>query len=783
MKVVIAEKPSVAKDIAGVLGATDKNEGYLSGNGWAVTWAFGHLVELADPKEYGYQKWALDELPMIPDKFAYVLKNDAGAKKQFKVIRDLFAQADEIVCATDAGREGEAIFRYIYNYAKCTKPFKRLWISSLTPQAIREGFDSLKEGKDYDALYNSAKARNEADWLVGMNATRALTLSAHSPKPLSVGRVQTPTLALICSRYYENKNFVPKPYFKVRATLNGNERQFFGLCPEQFNDKNEAMTVLDRLAEKIRVSDKQQKEITEKPPLPFDLTSLQVEANKKYKFKAQKTLDVMQRLYEEYKVLTYPRTSSRYLGEDMIQPIKDKIKSLFVLGYGEALSVLNANIETFCFDSSKLSDHHAIIPTFVNLDKVQSLPDAERKIFDLVVRQFLMALLPVCKKSNLQYKFDIDENRFLTASGSTIIIKGWRMLDGGDNAENDEKNDENQALPDLNVGDWCDIIKKEVLECETKRPALLSEATLLKAMETAGKMVDDDELSAAMKDCGLGTPATRAAIIETLFARNYIVAEKNKLTPTELGLSVYNLVKNMEISNPAMTGEWELKLNKMAENNYLPSDFGDEIKEYTNQIIKLFKDCGMEVEVTNAIGKCPICGKEITEGPKGFGCSGYKDGCKFVIWKEIAGKKITAAIAQELLEKGETSLIKGFKSKEGKTFDAVLVLNKEEQKVEFKFQNTAPAEKVSLGKCPICGKDVYEGAKSFSCSGYKDGCKFTVWKEIAGKKITEKEVKHLLEKGQTELIKGFTSKAGKKFDAVLVLKDGKAEFYFPEKIK
>ena len=782
MKVVIAEKPSVAKDIAGVLGATAKNEGYLSGNGWAVTWAFGHLVELADPKEYGYQKWALDELPMIPDKFTYVLKNDAGAKKQFKVIRDLFAQADEIVCATDAGREGEAIFRYIYEQAKCSTPFKRLWISSLTKQAIKEGFDSLKPGHDYDALYRSAKARNEADWLVGMNATRALTLSAKAQKPLSVGRVQTPTLAIICNRFLENKNFKPTPYYKVRANLTGNGKSFFATCPDSFQDKDNAMAVLGKLAEKIAVSDKQKKEVTEKPPLPFDLTALQVEANRRYKFKAQKTLDVMQKLYEEYKMLTYPRTSSRYLGEDMIQPIREKVQSLATLGFGDALAVIGNNMQTFCFDSSKLTDHHAIIPTFENIDKVNDLPDAERKIFDLAVRQFLMALLPVCKKSNLSYKFNIDGEHFLSASGSTIIEQGWRMLANANDAEKDEKNDaedDNQLLPDLQVGDFCDILKKEVLDCETKRPPLLSEATLLKAMETAGKMVDDDELAKAMKDCGLGTPATRAAIIETIFARGYVANEKNKLVPTELGLSVYNLVKNMTISNPSMTGDWESKLNKMAENSYDSEEFEEEIKEYTKKIVETFKNSGMEVEATNEIGKCPVCGKPIIEGQKGFGCSGYKEGCKFVIWKEIAGKKIMPAVVQTLLAKGETDTLKGFKSKDGKPFEAKLKFDAE-HKVVFAFDDKPKEEKTAVGKCPLCGKDVFEGAKSFSCSGYKDGCQFAIWKEISGKKISAAIAKKLLANGETDSLKGFVSKAGKPFDAKLTLNADtkKVEFKF-----
>ena len=409
MKVIIAEKPSVAKDIAAVLNVTQKNDGYIEGNGYQITWAFGHLVGLADPKVYGHEKWSLAALPILPDQFFYELKNDAGARKQFKIIKTLFENCSEIICATDAGREGEAIFRYIYNETKCNKPFKRLWISSLTAQAIKEGFQKLQPGSRYNDLYYSAKARNEADWLVGINATRAVTLSSGATSPLSLGRVQTPTLALICERYKEHTAFKPTPFWKIRVKLEKDGKLFFAYYKEPFTDKLKGENLIGVIGKEVSTMSISKKEKIEKAPLPFDLTSLQSEANRRYKFKAQKTLDLMQKLYEEHKLLTYPRTSSRYLGQDMIEGIQKKIGLLSPLNYSsnynEALKLLSSKIETACFDDTKLSDHHAIIPTFFHLDNVFKLSADLSKIFFLFAQQLFISLLPACKKVLLTYIF------------------------------------------------------------------------------------------------------------------------------------------------------------------------------------------------------------------------------------------------------------------------------------------------------------------------------------------------------------------------------------------
>lgn len=692
MRVIIAEKPSVARDIARVLNITSRQDGYIQGHDTCVTWAFGHLVGLATPEAYGsYKTWRIADLPIFPNEFIYILSENPTAKKQFNIIKQLFSKADEIICATDAGREGEAIFRYIYYQCGCTVPFKRLWISSLTDSAILSGFKALKSGSEYNSLFRSAKARNEADWLVGMNTTRALTLAAKSRQPLSLGRVQTPTLGIICERYLENKNFVPTPYFVISTKLYA-QQPFVANYPIKFKNREEAARILDFIKDSVTVANKERKEKTEKPPLLFDLTALQSEANRRHKFKAQKTLDLTQKMYEEHKILTYPRTSSRYLGTDMIPEIERNITSLsgiFDTKVDNAIKFLGSKIEKFCFDDSKLSDHHAIIPTFQHLDKLNSLSEDERKIFDLVALQLVKALLPVCKKEILSYKFIFSkECDFLQTSGTRILSAGWRAVDIPIKEENEEE-ENNQLLPELKEGEKIDVLEKIILDKETTRPALLTEASLLDIMKTAGRLIDDEELKEAIKECGIGTPATRAAIIETLFARKYIISEKNKLCPTELGLSIYEIVKKQTIGNAAMTGEWEKKLNAIAANNYDTEVFYKEIKEFVAEEVKRLLEVGKSTSAAQIeekeILKCPLCGQRIFESQKAFGCSGYKEGCKFTIWKEICGKAITKKQAELLITKGKSDFLKGFKSKQGKSFDAFLVMDKT-GKISFEFK-------------------------------------------------------------------------------------------------
>lgn len=704
MIVVIAEKPSVAKDIAKCLGASSKCDGYLEGNGYAVTWAFGHLVCLADASTYNeeWRVWSFKALPLFPEEFIYELINDPGVKKQFGVICKLFSSASEIVCATDAGREGEAIFRYIYDLSGCNKPVKRLWISSLTESAIKQGFACLKNGTDYDDLYYSAKCRNEADWLVGINATRALTCATGSKKPLSIGRVQTPTLAIVASRFIENRDFVPKPFFLPDVELSFMGNSFKASVKDaRFDLRNECEGLIASIPDRVQLLKMNQSIVNEKPPLPYDLTSLQADANRLFHFKAQETLNIAQSLYETHKVLTYPRTASRYLGTDMVDPIKEKIERLSSAGLGDVankvVSGLKTGFELFCFDDSKLTDHHAIIPTFENLDEINSLNKNERAIFNMVCLQLIMALCPVCTKKKTAYEFS--EN--IVASGSVMVSEGWRaLLNDEPDDDNDGEKERDYVLPSMNEGDWCDVTRKGVKDLLTKKPPLHSEASLLRMMEAAGKMVDDEQQRAAIKDCGIGTPATRAAVIETLKKRGFIEEKGNKVIPTELGLQVYSMVKDMKVSSPSLTGDWELRLNRMAEGKESASLFMGDIKVYTTSVVNEIVQLSAGIQLSKkVVGKCPLCGADLLDGQKSFYCSTWKkdgSGCSFVLWKCMGNKNLSEKDLLTLISGKTTGLIKGFKSKEGKEYSCKLKLV--DGKLERVFDNKSSTNNLKKSK-------------------------------------------------------------------------------------
>lgn len=788
MKVILAEKPSVAKEIAKIVGANQNMTTHMEGNGYQVTWAFGHLIGLADANTYlphrttkdkdgnivEDKSWHIEDLPIIPERFIYEITKDASAKKQFYAIKKLFNQATEIICATDAGREGEAIFRYIHTATGCDKPFRRLWISSLTETAIRNGLGQLHPGEEFDNLYQSAKARNEADWLVGINASRALCLT--SKQRLSIGRVQTPTLAIICKRYEENKHFKPEPYYALDITLHP-ESPFKATYPDNFKTKEEALVVLGKIKESVFLSDKEQKEVTEKPPLPFSLTSLQEEANRRFQFSAQKTLDLIQSMYEK-KYLTYPRTDSRFLATDMIPDIERNIRILKDLdmpgNFHKAIETLEQKgIEKFCFDNNKLTDHHAIIPTFENIDKLDKLSADERKLFDAIAKQLVMALLPVCKKNKLTYRFIFDpEDEKLTATGSTITEAGWRMMyeKVKDEEETTENGDEaNQTLPDLRKDTRCQVANKGIAEKMTQRPPLLTEATLLKLMETAGKLTTDELARQAMKDCGIGTPATRANIIETLIKREMVAREKNKLVPTETGLQVYGITKSMLISEPQLTGEWEHKLNKMADGEYATDKFQTEIIEETKYLTQSILELGSRVkrqaeQKISSNHVCPLCGAPLKENNKAIGCSNFSQeegGCKFVVWKEVCSKKLSDTQLLELItDKRTKKPVTGMVSKAGNKFDAHLVFDAEKKRIDFVFEDKV------VGKCPKCGSDVKENSKAYSCSNKE--CQFVIFKEYAGHKFKISELTDLLTKKVATNIK-FKNKGGKEYTADLDL--------------
>jgi len=583
MKVIIAEKPSVGREIAKVFGATTKKDGYIEGKGYTFTWAFGHLLQLAAPQEYGFYGWNVQNLPMLPQKFKLAIRKikskdgmieDPGVRKQLDIIKSLFDEATEIIVATDAGREGELIFRYIYYYLKCKKPFKRLWISSQTDEAIKEGFRNLKPGSDYDTLFNSAHCRSQSDWLVGMNATQALSLSAGSRSVLSLGRVQTPTLAMICSRYNENKNFVPEPFYQVSIMLDKDGQVFRAITEEKYKTKDDAQLIVDQVKETGNILSVEAKPRKEPPPLLHDLSSLQQEANKKKGFTADQTLTLLQNLYES-KLVTYPRTGSRYIGDDVFATVPQLIEKLS--GHPElgkqATVLTGAKLSKRSVNAKKVTDHHAILTTG---EEPRQLSNDQQAVYDLVAGRMLEAFHQDCIKEIT--KIVVESGHKFIASGTVISTAGWRAVF---NEPDDEKKDEeNASLPKVKQGEDLPIVEKTLLEKQTKPRPLYNEASLLKALETAGKETDDEELRYAMKDSGLGTPATRAAIIETLIKRDYIVREKKNLVPTPTGLAVYNVVKDYRIAQAELTGNWEKRLEEIRSGASV-TGFQEEIKAYT----------------------------------------------------------------------------------------------------------------------------------------------------------------------------------------------------------
>ena len=782
MKLIITEKPSVARDIARVLKVTGKKDGYIEGNGMKITWALGHLIEFMQPDQYGehYQKWDMGHLPIIPDEF--LTKPIDGSKQQYDVVKRLLEDngIKEVVCATDAGREGELIFRLVYEAAKCQAPIKRLWISSQTDSAIKKGFDELKPGTDYDPLYDSARSRAEADWIVGINATRAYSIKfSRGRGVMSVGRVQTPVLKMIVDRYREHINFDSKPFYEIFLDVAHGKGDFqlkwFTKDTDRFTDEKAAKAITDKVkaVPQAMIDSLTQKKIMEKQPLLYDLTELQKDANKQFKYSADQTLKLMQDLYEKYKVLSYPRTSSRYLSSDIAPKCPELLKNVSgITEFADAIETINENNFTIAkrmVDDKKVTDHHAIIPT----DKkpnVGELPTEHKNIYLMVIRRFIAAFLPECEKSHTEIIATAASETF-KATGTIIKVPGWRMLAQSE----DSKKDKEALLPNVEKGDLCDIKKVTQKKGQTKAPALYTEATILAAMETAGKKIDDEELRQAMKDCGLGTPATRAQILEKLINVKYITREKNKLLPTPKGEYIIDCILSDALCSPELTGNWEKKLNDMAQSKGNRGEYMEEIKTFTKEVIKtVAEDNSYTIGADQTIyGACPKCEKgKVIETPKAYSCSQWKsDNCSFAIWKEMAQKKITETHVKSLLKSGQTKVIKGFKNREGKPFDAALKLA--DGKVGFDFQ------KETLGSCPLCEKgQVTETAKAFSCDQWREsGCKFVIWKTIASRTITKDEAKTIIEKKELDGLEGFKSRAGDSFSASLMLTDdGRVQF-------
>lgn len=693
MKTIIAEKPSVAREIARVVDARKREEGYFTGNGYAVTWAFGHLVQLALPEAYGIKGFNRDALPVIPEAFKLVAraektekgcKPDSGVLKQIDIIRRLFEESERIIVATDAGREGELIFRYLYQYIDCHTPFNRLWISSLTDKAIREGLNNLRNGADYDNLYLAARARSEADWLVGINGTQALSLAA-GRGTYSVGRVQTPTLAMVCARYWENRRFTPEAFWQLHLAVKGEGEEVVKFTSEEkWKDGEAANGLYKRIKEtckEVRITQVEHKQKTEEPPLLYDLTTLQKEANSRYGLTAEQTLAIAQKLYEA-KLITYPRTSSRYIPDDVFETIP---KLLEKLQRDEQLGSHVSHIDTLAHrsvDAGKVTDHHALLTT--GLHPIGIYKD-ELTVYRMIATRMVEAFSAPCVKEVTTVRADVltcDGEKCcdtaFTVKGGVIRQSGWRDVCGDTDGET--------LLPDWKEGDVLSLSACSITEGKTKPKPLHTEATLLAAMETAGKEIEDDTLRQAIKDCGIGTPATRAAIIETLLKREYMVRVKKTLVPTEKGLALYSIVKDMDIANVEMTGRWEAELARIERGEKAAADFNTEIEAYTRRITadllaseKLFR----ARETTFA---CPKCGK----GSMRFYAKVVKcdnEACALPLFRQVAGKLLSDKEITDLLTEGRTAVLHGFKSKQGKSFDAALAFD-EEFRIKFIFDDT-----------------------------------------------------------------------------------------------
>ena len=674
---IIAEKPSVARDIARVVGANSKQDGYMEGNSYLVTWAMGHLIALAMPEAYGFSAYKAEDLPIRPNPFQLVVRqvrkdkeyiSDPAALKQLKVIRSCFDKADRIIVATDAGREGELIFRYIYQYLDCKKPYERLWISSLTDKAIREGVSNLKPGSYYDNLYHSAKARSEADWLGGINASRALSIARRGG--YSLGRVQTPTLAMVCRRYIENRDFSSVPYWKlsVHTEKEGLSLKVVG-CKDYENEAS-AQTALATLRSQSRLKvESVTRQVTHtSPPLLYDLTALQKEANRRHGFSADKTLSIAQSLYEK-KITTYPRTGSQYISEDVFEEIPALLRKIGM--------PLSNPLNRHSVDNAKVTDHHAIIPTG---ETPSGLSTDETTIYQMVVNRFIEAFSPDSEEERMQVRFT-DGNSTFTWKACRQISLGWKAVHKEVKADDEEEI--LAALPNLVEGEYLPVLNAEITEHKTKPKSLYTEATLLSAMENAGKEVEDAESKKAMAACGIGTPATCANIIETLILRDYIRRDKKAIIPTEKGLAVYEIVKDKKIANAEMTGSWELALAAI-EAGKMPSDkFAQGINSYVGTICEELLSLSSE-QKSYPVYRCPKCGQQ-SVGIYAKVAKCRHETCGFHVFREVCGIYLSEDNIRDLINSGRTPILKGLTSKVGKKFNARLVL-KDDYTTTFEFE-------------------------------------------------------------------------------------------------
>ncbi len=861
MKVVLAEKPSVARDIAAVLGATTKRDGYFEGNDYAVTYAFGHLVTLAEPEtmnpDWG-KPWRVEQLPMIPTNWKYRIVDKSSS--QFNVIKKLFSDpaTTQIICATDAGREGEHIFRLIYKLSGTKKPVERLWISSLTADAIRDGFKKLKPSSEFDNLANAATARAHADWVVGLNFTRAYTTI--NRQLCTIGRVQTPTLALIVERQIAIDNFKTNAFYEILATFEpGFVARYITPGPDpqtRLQDKAIAQGILKTVTpvpEGTVVSVTTVEKRTRAPAL-YDLLTLQKEANKRYGYTAQETLDLAQKLYEEHKLISYPRTESRHLSTDMVdelprilstvlqantttQKVRDAFAAEKIVPGSITASLLRPKLNKSYVDDTKLTDHHAIIPT--HKSPPGDLPERLKNIYMLIATRFMSIFLPPEVRDETTAIIKLAEHLF-RARGVVIKDPGWTIIEpqnlkqekekdkGKDKKDKDKDKDsaeDSQQLPPLTKGQQVTKRKVDLKEGKTSPPKPYDDSSLLTAMKNAGQELDDEDLASYMKQRGLGTPATRAAIIERLLQTGYVERNKKALIPTEKGRALIGQV-HADLKDIGLTATWEQRLADMQDGKLQLATFETDIAGFVTRILPAVtktrasfpappagagsqsggnngnnaingkngkasaadatksaatkpagsKSGGSESAGTGGaggvpgIGPCPQCKEGVVrETPKGAGCSRWRDGCAFSIWREQYGKSLSDAQIKELVVKRRTKVIKGFKKKDGTgSYDARLMVND-----EFKIR-VEPGSIVDpgIGPCPQCKEGVVrETPKGAGCNRWKEGCTFSIWREQHGKELSDAQIKELFEKKKTKLITGFKKKDGGTYDAKLVLTD------------
>ena len=805
MKVVLVEKPSVARELASFLGATQRHDGYLQGRGYQVTWALGHLVTLMEPQDYdpALKHWSLETLPFVAERFGLKPLAEKGAGKQLAVVRRLFRAADELIAATDAGREGELIFRYIAELTGCAgKPARRLWLSSLTHEAIRGAFGRLRPLSAYDALYAAARCRNEADWVVGLNATRFYTVRYRAGGQLwSVGRVQTPVLAMIVRRDDEIRGFKPEPFWEL---LTRYRDVLFKFAGDRFIREEDAQLVLRRVqGHTLEILNVERRPERLQPPQLHDLTELQRDMNRRFGLSADATLKTAQMLYEA-KLISYPRTDSRYLSGDMRAEIPGILEELRAIRPDE-IGKLALHALTFTgriINDARVRDHHAIIPTG---NPPGSLSPVGQMAYDAVVTRLIAAFYPACVKEVTTVS-GISNRVPFRARGVRVLEPGWTALYP---RRDEDLEDDEQELPEFRTGE-SGPHEPTIRRGETTPPKAYTEASLLGAMETAGKLVEDEQLKEALKEKGLGTPATRAAIIETLLERGYITREKRSLLATDLGRYLIALVLDRGLKSPELTGEWEAKLRDVERGRLDPRRFMAEIVAYTGEVIR----CGDATSIDGGrLGDCPRCGRPVIAGKRGFGCSGWREGCPFVLWREYKGHALednqirqllqrrvllgplvfgeSGEVILQLLESGELTEIPvpvggqqrrarktGVRSAVGRT------RTQRREKASSESEGPRPRERpsgsgaVTLGPCPLCGCEVVDQAKSYGCSGWQHGCKFAIWKTIAGKRITARTAQALLKHGRSPLLKGFKSKTGKPFEARLRLEGGEVRFDF-----